>query len=208
MDHCIRNLVIDLGVVLLDLTPQHCYDSFKLFGIDNLEELVGKAHKKGLFYDFECGLITPVQFRDELRRISSKQLSDEQIDAAWNNFLADIPAYKLDLLLRLRGKYMVYLLSNTNAIHWEWIKNHCFEYKGFEARNFFDRIFLSFEMKQAKPDKGIFESVMQDELLKPEETFLIDDSQNNCQMAESLGWKTYSPKVKEDWSHLFDSERA
>ncbi len=208
MDHCIKNLVIDLGVVLLDLTPQRCYDSFRSYGIDNLEELAGDAHKKGLFYEFEKGLITPSVFRDELRKLANRNLTDAQIDTAWNGFLADIPAYKLDLLLRLRAKYMVYLLSNTNMIHWEWIKNHCFEYKGFEAKNFFDHIFLSFEMKQVKPEKGIFEAVMEEELLKPEETFLIDDSTVNCQMAKSLGWQTYTPKAKEDWSHLFEPQNA
>ena len=203
MDRRIKNLVIDLGVVLLDLTPGRCYERFRTYGIDHLDALAGTAHTQGLFLELEKGDISPETFRNRIRTLARMPLTDEQIDTAWNSFLADIPAYKLDLLLRLRERYMVYLLSNTNVIHWEWIKSHCFEYKGFEAKNFFDRIFLSFEWHQAKPEKEIFETVMTEELLNPEETFLIDDSKENCRTAEILGWGTYQPAAHEDWSHLF-----
>lgn len=206
MGNKIRNLIIDLGVVLLDLNPQRCYDQFAAYGIPNVRQLAGAEYKDGLFQELEQGLITPDDFRNSLCRMAGKTLSAEQIDMAWNSFLVEIPTYKLDLLLRLREKYMVYLLSNTNAIHWEWIKKHCFSYKGFEATDFFDKLYLSFEMHLTKPDERIFRTVLTDADLKPEETFLIDDASDNCRTAQALGIRTYAPRPKEDWSHLFDKE--
>lgn len=206
MENKIRNLIIDLGVVLIDLDPQRCYNKFKSYGVTNIERLVGASYKNGLFHELEKGTISTDTFVKELCKLIGKPLTAEQINNAWNSFLQDIPAYKLDLLLHLREKYMVYLLSNTNTIHWEWIRQHCFEYKGFEAKDFFDKMYLSFEMHQTKPDKEIFRTVLADANLKPEETFLIDDADENCRTAETLGIRTYTPGIKEDWSHLFNEE--
>lgn len=204
MKHNIKNLIIDLGVVLLNLSPERCYQKFREYGVTNIEQLAGTSYKSGLFYELEKGMISPEEFRNKLRELIGKDLTDEQIDAAWNSFLMDIPAYKLDLLLHLREKYMVYLLSNTNIIHWEWIKKHCFEYKGFSSEDFFEKIYLSFEMHQVKPDEGIFQNVLTDANLDPYETFLIDDAKENCLIAESFGIQTYAPKAAEDWRYLFD----
>lgn len=206
MESKIKNLIIDLGVVLLDLDSERCYNKFREYGITNIDKLVGSSYKAGIFNELEKGLITAETFRAELRHLTGKALTDQQIDTAWNSFLMDIPAYKLDLLLQLREKYMVYLLSNTNAIHWEWIKKHSFEYKGFRVEDFFEKLYLSFEMKMVKPDKEIFLTLLEDANLNPSETFLIDDAKENCFMAKSLGIESYSPKPKEDWRHLFRNQ--
>ena len=130
-------------------------------------------------------------------------MHDARIDAAWNSFLGSIPTYKLDLLLKLREKYVVYLLSNTNEIHWKWSCKHAFHYKAFRVEDYFERIFLSYEMKMVKPDVAIFEKLLEESGIDPKETFFIDDSTENCRVAETLGISTYTPKACEDWSHLF-----
>ena len=98
---------------------------------------------------------------------------------------------------------MVYLLSNTNEIHWEWSCEHAYPYKAFRVEDYFEHIFLSYEMKMAKPDEEIFRKVLDDAGLDPKETFFIDDSETNCLTARSLGISTYTPKAGEDWGHLF-----
>ena len=200
----IKNLLIDLGVVLLDLNPSRCFDSFRRLGVKNIEQLVDANYKQGLFLELEKGNISPAYFRKELCRVSGIQMSDEQIDSAWNSFLVDIPAYKLDLLLDLRKHYSVYLLSNTNSIHWDWVCNHCFTYRGLRAEDYFEKIFLSFEMHLVKPDEKIFRDVLKDAGINAGETFFIDDAPVNCRMAESLGIETYTPVSGEDWRHLFE----
>ncbi|MDD3039377.1 HAD family phosphatase [Bacteroides sp.] len=203
----IKNLLIDLGGVLINLDRQRCIDNFKKLGCEHMEALLNFYHQQGIFMQQEKGLITSAEFRNGVREMMGKTLSDEQIDAAWNSFLVDIPALKLELLLKLREKYVVYLLSNTNAIHWEWICKNAFPYRTFKAEDYFEKAYLSFEMKMIKPDTEIFEAVIEDAGINPKETFFIDDSEINCKAAQELGISTYTPKAGEDWSHLFNRKR-
>lgn len=199
----IKNLLIDLGGVLINLNRPRCIESFKELGILNMEEYLSVCFQNGFLLEQEKGLITSAEFRNGIRRLTNKTVSDEQIDAAWNSFLADIPSAKLDLLLKLREKYVVYLLSNTNEIHWNWICKNAFPYRTFKVEDYFEKTYLSFEMKMAKPEPEIFKTVIEDAGITPEETFFIDDSETNCKAAQLLGISTYTPKAGEDWSHLF-----
>ena len=189
----IKNLLIDLGGVLINLDRERCIENFKKIGFQNIEEKFCTHQLDGIFLQQEKGLITPAEFRDGIREMMGKMVSDKQIDAAWNSFLVDIPTYKLDLLLKLREKYVVYLLSNTNA----------FPYRTFKVEDYFEKTYLSYEMKMAKPEPEIFKAVTEDAGIDPKETFFIDDSEINCKVAQELGISTYTPKAGEDWSHLF-----
>ena len=80
----------------------------------------------------------------------------------------------------------------------------CFSYKGHHASDFFNHIYLSYRLHLLKPDAEIFEYVLQDANIRPEETLFIDDAIPNCRTAESLGFHTYTPQPREDWSHLFE----
>lgn len=108
---------------------------------------------KRFLSQFELGEISPEEFRKAIRKEVSEALSDHEIDDMWNLMLLDIPREKLDLLLKLREHYMVYLLSNTNRIHWDYACEQMFCYRGFRVNDFFEDIFLSFEMHKAKPEK-------------------------------------------------------
>lgn len=199
----IKNLIIDLGGVLLDLDYQRCLDNFRKLGLPDVEHTLDVHHQQEFFRDFEKGLITSVDFRNVIREKIGKVITDSRIDAAWNSFLVGIPAYKLDLLLALRKDYVVYLLSNTNELHWRWACKYAFPYKTFRVEDYFEQAFLSFQMKMAKPDEEIFRKVLDETGMEPAETFFIDDSPVNCRTAEALGISTYTPKAGEDWSHLF-----
>lgn len=202
-DKGIKNLILDFGGVLIDLDRQRCIDNFKELGLHNADELLCMFHQQGVFMKQEKGLITSAEFRNSIREMIGKDVSDQQIDTVWNSFLMDIPTYKLDLLLKLREKYVVYLLSNTNEIHWNWSCEHVFPYRGFRAENYFEKIYLSYEMKMMKPDAEIFEAVLSDAGIVAEETLFLDDSEANCETARTLGISTYTPKAGEDWGHLF-----
>ena len=69
--------------------------------------------------------------------------------------------------------------------------------------DYFDRIYLSYQMKMVKPDTEIFRAVLADADIRPEETLFLDDSETNCQSAQALGIHTYTPQAHEDWRHLF-----
>ncbi|MEG1838186.1 MAG: HAD family phosphatase [Bacteroidaceae bacterium] len=203
MQDNIKNLIVDFGGVLIDLNRTRCVEAFEKLDLNSVEELIDPYRQQGLFLAFEQGNITTTEFRDGIRKLAGKKITDKQIDAAWNSFLINIPSKKLDLLLSLRQHYVVYLLSNTNDIHWRWACDNCFAYKGFRVEDYFEDIYLSYEMHCAKPDKEIFETLIAETGILPEESFFIDDAQSNCLTAEALGIKTYMPQAGEDWSHLF-----
>ena len=201
----IKNLIFDFGGVLIDLDRARCLNQFKSLGLDHVDKLLDVCHQQGLFLQHEKGLVDDDAFRNYIRTESGKPLlSDSQIDEAWNSFLVGIPTFKLEALLQLRQHYMVYLLSNTNNIHWQWSVEHAFPYKSFRVENYFEKIYLSYEMKMAKPDVEIFQAVLADADILPEETLFLDNSPANCEAARSLGIKTYTPKAHEDWRPLFE----
>ena len=201
MDSKIKNVVFDLGGVLINLDFDNCLNAFRKAGFRDIEKQACQFRGKGFFSQFE---ISPEEFRKAIRKEVSEALSDHEIDDMWNLMLLDIPREKLDLLLKLREHYMVYLLSNTNRIHWDYACEQMFCYRGFRVNDFFEDIFLSFEMHKAKPEKDIYEQMMKEANILPEETFFIDDSAINCQAAISLGIQSYHYHIGEDLSSLFE----
>ena len=200
----IKNLIMDFGGVIINLTRNRCIEAFESLGVKDIrEQIVNNYQHKDLFMQVEIGSITTAGFRDGIRRLSGQALTDEQIDNAWIAMLDDVPDYKLNLLLDLRKHYNTMLLSNTNEIHWEWSERTCFSYKGHHVSDFFNRIYLSYKLHMLKPNADIFEYVLQDAGIKSEETLFIDDAMPNCRTAESLGLHTYTPEPREDWSFLF-----
>jgi putative hydrolase of the HAD superfamily len=203
MDKQIKNIVFDFGGVLMDLDFDNCLEGFRQAGFRDVAQYTDTFRGEGFFKDFEMGLITADEFRTEIRNRIQQPLSDEEVDALWLRMLKYIPAEKIDLLLELRKHYMVYLLSNTNEIHWQYVSTLKYGRRRFRIKDFFEHMFLSFEMKMAKPDTRIFERMMQEANLLPEETLFIDDSPANCHAAASLGIHAYHYQIGEDLSQLF-----
>ena len=97
----IKNIIFDWGGVLIHLDRQRCTEAFRELGIEVGDELTNPYGQRADLMDFERGLMTVAEFHDTVRRVYGAQLTDEQIDYAWNALLAGIPDYKLDTLLEL-----------------------------------------------------------------------------------------------------------
>ena len=204
MDKKIRNIVFDLGGVLVDLDFKAAINGLQKAGFANVKEQLQSFDREGIFQKFELGEMTAEDFRTAIRENSTVTLTDEEVDALWNLMLLEIPREKLELILELRGKYMVYLLSNTNSIHWDYVCKNAFNYRGFRVEDYFEETFLSYEMHLAKPDKAIFEKVLHDANLLPEETLFIDDSEANCKAAQEVGIHAHHYHVGDDLSKIFE----
>ena len=204
MDKKIKNIVFDLGGVLVDLDFKAAINGLQKAGFANVKEQLQSFDREGIFQKFELGEMTAEEFRTAIRENSTVTLTDEEIDALWNAMLLEIPREKLELILDLRGKYMVYLLSNTNSIHWDYVCKNAFNYRGFRVNDYFEETFLSYEMHLAKPNKAIFEKVLQDANLLPEETLFIDDSETNCKAAEEVGIHAHHYHIGDDLSKVFE----
>ena len=204
MDKQIKNIVFDLGGVLVDLDFKAAINGLQQAGFANVKEQLDALDQGGIFQKFELGEMTADEFRTAIRENSTVTLTDEEVDNLWNLMLLEIPREKLELILELRSKYMVYLLSNTNAIHWDYVCKNAFNYRGFRMEDYFEETFLSFEMHLAKPNKAIFEKVLSEANLLPEETLFIDDSEANCKAAEEVGIHAHHYHIGDDLSKIFE----
>jgi glucose-1-phosphatase len=184
----IRNIIFDLGGVLLNLDMQATATAFKEIGLLHFDELYTQAKQTGLFDDFDKGKITPETFRAMLREHLPKGTTDAAIDHAWNAMLLDLPQQRLELLQSLRGNYNLYLLSNTNEIHVEAFSAYLQNTYGFpDFSGFFDQWYYSCRMGMRKPDEEIFLKVISNHNLIPAETIFIDDSKQHVDGAARTG---------------------
>ena len=190
-DPSIKNLIFDLGGVILDLSVN---STLKLFadisGIDS-------NRVKQLFIDspgfeaYEKGEITDIEFRDFVRKLYDIDAPDEVLDSCWNAMLVNIPLEKLQLLETLKKTHNVFLLSNTNDIHVHYINNTLLRRVTQQSLDdFFHHAYYSHTMKMRKPDAEIFQKVLELEKLDPSETLFLDDNQANIDGASKLGIKT------------------
>lgn len=189
----IKNIVFDLGGVILPLEREAIINSFSQLGYPHFNELLDNSHQRGFFLQFERGEITSTQFRDKIReQIEPKmreKATDRAIDKAMGTFLLEIPLETLSLLERLKERYPLYLLSNINPIALSFTKNY-FKADGKELEYYFKELYLSFELKMVKPELELFKRVVELSGVEPSHTLFIDDSPYNIEAAEQLKFKT------------------
>jgi len=183
----INTIILDLGGVIIDLDYNRTAKAFVNLGLNNFEDIYSKAKQSNLFDDFEKGIISPDAFRSTLKEHLTENVSDEQIDEAWNAMLIDIPVHRVEFIKQLKQKYKVFLLSNTNAIHV--IRFTKMADAIFGKDNFlslFDKYYLSCELGIRKPDAEIFERVISENNLELSKTLFIDDSIQHIDGAEKV----------------------
>jgi len=199
----IHNIIFDLGGVLIDLDIKR---TGKAFGELGITEPVGEdemMRRARIYSGLETGEISSLNFRNAIREISTTSPSDSAIDAAWNAMLLDFPAQRVEVLLNLRKKYRLFLLSNSNVIHHKSYTDKFRQDHGFEMNSLFERTYYSFEVHMKKPASDIFFKVIADYKILAEETLFIDDTLENIKTAEVLGFKVHQIVNGEDVATLF-----
>ena len=185
----IRNIIFDLGGVILNINPQLTVDAFRNLGWNDFYEANNQSLCKELFCKLEAGSSSPELFRDNVRQMIANQKDDAEIDKAWTAMILDIPSDRVRYLEKLKRSYRLFLLSNTNEIHR--IKFHReFEADfGYSFYDLFEHNFYSHEMGMRKPDPLIYLQALNEAGLVPEETLFIDDMKENIEAARTLGMK-------------------
>lgn len=201
----IRNIVFDLGGVLVDLDLQRCRQRFIDLGMDEVARLVDPCYPAEVFGRLERGDISLHEACDVMRALShTPDVTDEQIAEAYGAFVTGVPVEKLRMIERLRAAgRRTYVLSNNNPASMRVIRRF-FEADGRRMEDYFDRIYLSYELHELKPSEAIFRKMLDDSGMLPEETLLIDDGERNVAAAHALGFGVYMPVAGEDFSHLFE----
>jgi FMN phosphatase YigB (HAD superfamily) len=201
----IKNIIFDYGNVIFTLDFLKGQQTWEQLGIHNPGQFYGHKIQDPVFDNFERGEISPADFRNHIRKkIGNQNLSDEQIDSAWNSLLVKIEEGNHELLLSLKSKYRTFLLSNINAIHYAHILKYLKAEFGFDNNDhLFEKTYYSHLVGKRKPDIAIFKQVIAENELDPFETLFIDDSPQHLEGAKKLGIQTYLLTAPDNIQALF-----
>ena len=187
------NLLFDFGGVIINLDYSHTLEAMRRLNQQGSTIAFTQAAQAEFFDQFETGHLLPAEFRQGLRRHYALTATDEELDAAWNALLLDVPADRLALIADLRAQgHQTALLSNTNQIHIAKINQTLKAQYGFEQgiADALDRVFYSQEVRLRKPGEEIFRYVLREMNWQAEETLFIEDSFQHIETARRLGLRT------------------
>ena len=196
MKNKIKDLLFDLGNVIIDIDINGAMERLKsMLRSDADVAMIQKA-----LMDYECGRISTEIFINHILRQSDRKYQAIDVIEAWNGMLIGIPRYRLVMLEMLRLNYNVYLLSNTNELHLEWV--HRYVQRAHKVSNFeetyFDQAFYSHMIGDRKPNASIFKYVSEEVFMTPEHTLFLDDLEENVAAAAAFGFHTYHVKPGEE----------
>lgn len=199
-----KNLIFDLGDVLLPIDFNAPVRAFEKLGLKDFEFMYGKMNQSDLFNRLETGKISEDNFRNEMRRMVGFNWSDQEIDKAWSTILLDFRPSVFEMLNSLKSNHRLFLLSNTNSIHFrDYDKQVRDKFNPAGLSSYFEKAYYSHEIGMRKPGKEIFEYVLNDAGIKADETLFIDDNEDNIRTASALGISVHHLKSTERVESLF-----
>lgn len=195
----IKNLLFDMGGVIFRQNTTEAFRRFRELGIDP-EYYMGAYGQKDFFLDLEMGKIGVDEFCIRVAEVShKKQVSFAEAQYCWLGFIQDVPTERLHNLLKLKEKYHVGLLSNTNPFVMDFTLSQSFSSDARPISDYFHSMFLSYELQVCKPSPEIFRRALLLDGMKAEETVFIDDSPQNIEVAKNLNFKVLYVDSNEDW---------
>ena len=202
----IKNIVFDLGGVICDLEVERVIEAFREIGMPKMAALMDPCYPAEVNERMESGQIGWEEACDEMRRIDNRpEVSNEQIEWVYREFLARVDSSKMVTIDRLRAQgFKTYVLSNTNPVAIEIVRDRVREATGRELDSYFDGIFLSYQLKILKPSPAIFEKMIALSGMNPQETLFIDDGSRNADTAHKLGFAVYCPPTNGAWQQIFE----
>jgi glucose-1-phosphatase len=203
----IKNLLLDLGGVVLNVDYHKMVDVFKEYGVMDFDKHFTQAKQVEIVDKFEEGKCSIEEFRNGIRDLVKVDLTDAQIDKAWFSMILDLPKERIELIGLLKLKYNVYLFSNTNELHIELLKKRYEEEFGFDIfQMLFTKAYFSNEIKMRKPHPESFQWLLNDAEIKAEETLFIEDSPQHIEGAKKVGLNTYWLTGGETINDLYDKK--
>lgn len=192
MKESIKNIVFDLGDVIINIDVPRAAHSFATLSSRESAEVIRLFEEGKLFRQFETGELDAPGFRAYVRDLlNNTTWADTEVDTAWNSLLLDIPVERIELIKALSQNYRLFLLSNTSSIHIEAVNQILHKASGVEQLgDLFEKLFLSYEMGVMKPHPEIYQRVLDEADIRAEETLFLDDNADNIRAAGALGIQT------------------
>ena len=206
----IKNIIFDFGGVICDLDITRTEKKFREFGPAKSDASAGE--NSSLRFDilvgqYEIGAVSSQEFRNIIKNHYEIPPSDAEIDDTWNALLVGIPVKRLQLLEEIRNHYRIFLLSNSNEIHYHHYLSDFQQKSGHHDFNaLFEKSYFSFQIHLSKPGKEVFEYVLKESRLDPSQTLFIDDTEKHIVTARILGINGYHLDIQngEQLSDLFE----
>lgn len=188
----VNTIIFDLGGVILNIDYNLTAKEFEKLGVEDFNDLYSQFKQSNLFDDLETGAVTPEQFRTNFRLETDLNVTDQQIDNAWNAMLLDLPQERITLLQELKKHFNLYLLSNTNEIHYQEYVAKIERENGITNFNsLFTKAYYSHELGLRKPNPAAFQHIVTENNLVAANTLFIDDSPQHLVGAKEVGLQTH-----------------
>lgn len=198
----IKAIIFDFGDVFINLDKPASFRELRKYNIEKLTKELEELNR-----EYEKGLISSEEFINSYEQ-EYEQLQRPGFVDSWNAILIDFPEYRYQFLKKLSEEkdFELILLSNTNEIHIDWVKENVAFFEDFKAC--FDAFYLSHEINFRKPDADIYEFVLNKHKLQPEECLFIDDTKENTEAAAALGIHIWNIEpTREDVIDLFTTKK-
>ena len=199
MSAAIKAIIFDLGNVLLPIDLSLTYEAFANYSAFSAIEIQQKIQEQQLWVPYESGAQSDSEFREYLRTHLALTCTDEVFDEAFSALLLDFHPGVYAWISSLKDSYSLYLLSNTSSIHAERFTKIKL---GPQGQSLFDQVYYSFEMGLVKPNPVIYQQVLQEQQLKPDEVLFFDDNVANINSAKSMGILSYLIDPSQDYSQI------
>ena len=185
------NVVFDFGGVLMKHDREGCLNDLRQFLSDeDIADVLGFGNDKDdtLRAKFERGEFDRRYFLEHVLMLCKLGTTEQQMIDAWNTIHAGIPDEAWETIRQLRAKgYCTYLMSNTDAIHWQ----HTLSLYRQQIETLFDDVFLSYELGLIKPAEAFFRHVAN--ATGDGQTIFVDDMEANRIAAQTyVGWQAYA----------------
>ncbi|MCG6191311.1 HAD family hydrolase [Maribellus maritimus] len=200
----IKNIIFDLGNVLLNLDFDASIEAFQKIGLN--DEVINRKHAYSdpVFYALEVGKVTTEEFSNQVRRVINNPLAtNKQIEDAWYAMIKEIPANRVKVVQELNKSFNVYLFSNTNEIHIRRLHKEFKDQHGIDFPSLFTKDFYSHEIQDRKPDLESFKKVIELSGVNPGETLFVDDLEPNILSAQKAGLQTLWLKKGMEMAEIF-----
>lgn len=198
----IKNILFDLGGVIVTLDPQQAIRRFEEIGLADAASRLDSYTQHGIFGDLELGKIDAEQFRGGISKLAGREVTHDECLYAWTGYCREVPQRNLDALLRLRSEgYRTVLVSNTNPFMMSWALGEDFDGCGHGLGHYFDAMYMSYKCGAMKPDPAFFQHVLKGESIAPCDALFLDDGLRNVASAEAMGIKSMLIENGSDWTN-------
>ena len=184
----IETIIFDLGGVIIDLDSKSVIDQLQRYSDKTAKDIICLISQSQDLIDYEMGKMSDSDFCQAVNKLLHIELSQASFETIWNSFLGNIKQDKLRLMLALKDRFNLLILSNTNAIHQRSFDQLVGEQISSKIMSdMVHKAYYSHLLGLRKPDPNIYKRVIDLQNLNPTKTLFFDDRHENINMAQEFG---------------------